>query len=212
MADPELLALLLGTGTVGQSALEVARALLDRFGGLGGVERAEPGELGAVRGVGRVRAVRIHAALWLGRRALAERFERERVLEAEDAWALLAPRLAGLESEELHGVFLDRRSRVLAIRRITRGNHAFTIVDPRQIFRIALQVGASALILAHNHPADDPTPSPQDLDVTARVARAGQMLGVPLLDHLVVARGGWRSLARLGHVPKARCGDQIWTV
>ncbi|MCA9566709.1 MAG: JAB domain-containing protein [Myxococcales bacterium] len=118
---------------------------------------------------------------------------------------------AGLEVEELHGLYLDRRRTVVARRTLTRGSHAFTIVDPRQIYRVALQLGASAVILAHNHPSDDPEPSPQDIDVTARVARAGRVLGVPLLDHLVITRGRWTSLAALGHVPVTAEIASGWT-
>lgn len=211
LGDPELLALVLGTGTTGQTALEVARALIDRFDGVGGVLAAEPRELGDVRGVGMARAIRIHAALQLGRRALGRRVDRPVIRSADDAHACFEPGLVGLADEELHGLFLDRRRAVLGRRVLTRGCHAFTIVDPRQIFRVALQLGASAVILAHNHPSDDPTPSPQDVDVTARVARAGRVLGVPLLDHLVVARGAWVSLAQRGHLPASTDLSVPWT-
>ena len=211
LGDPELLALVLGTGTRGETALDVARSLIDRFGDLGGVLGAEPQQLGDVRGVGMARAVRIHAALQLGRRALGRRVDRPVIRSAGDAHAALEMGLVGLADEELHGLFLDRRRAVLGQRVLTRGCHAFTIVDPRQIFRVALQLGASAVILAHNHPSDDPTPSEQDVDVTARVARAGRVLGVPLLDHLVVARGAWVSLAQRGHLPATTDLGVPWT-
>lgn len=212
LGDPELLALILGTGVHGASALSVARRVLDHFGGLSGVQRAEAHELGEVHGIGTVRAIRIHAALQLGRRALQAGPKRAVIRSAADAHAVLGPHLAGLEDEELHGLFLDRRRTCLAHRRLTRGCHAFTIVDPRQIYRFAVQLGASAVLLAHNHPSDDPTPSPQDLDVTARVARAGKVLGIPLIDHLVITRGRFVSLAERGHLPASTATGVHWTV
>jgi DNA repair protein RadC len=110
-------------------------------------------------------------------------------------------------------LFLDRRRRLLAHRALTRGSDAFTVVDPRQVFRVAVGCSASAVILAHNHPSGDPTPSRQDEDVTRRVVQAGRTLGIPVLDHLVVAGARYVSLAESGAVPEL--GDRVegacWT-
>ena len=95
-------------------------------------------------------------------------------------------------------MFLDRRRRPLAIRCLTRGSDGFTVVDPRQILRVAVELGATGIILAHNHPSGGPTPSEHDRTVTRRVARAGDLLGVRLLDHLIVGHEGYRSLAEEG--------------
>jgi DNA repair protein RadC len=192
--DAELLALLLETGAGGRSALAIAADVLDRAGGLCGMVRMEPQEWLDVGGVGAARAVRLHAALELGRRALATRSLGPAVRSSEEAHALLAPSLRGLAEEELHALFLDRRHRPLAHRRLTRGSDALTVVDPRQVFRVAVGVGASAVILAHNHPSGDPTPSPQDHEVTDRVAAAGRILGIPLLDHLIVGRDAYAAI------------------
>jgi DNA repair protein RadC len=196
LGDAELLALLLETGAGGRSALAIAADLLDRAGGLHGLARRQPQEWLGIGGVGAARAVRVHAALELGRRALAGGPPHDVVTDAADAYAVLAPSLDGLMDEELHALYLDRRNRPLARRRLTRGSDALTVVEPRQVFRIAVGVGAAAVILAHNHPSGDPTPSAQDREVTDRVARAGSVLGIPLLDHLVVGRGGFVSLGR----------------
>lgn len=208
----ELLALLLGTGTAQQSSLEVAVALLDRFGDLRALGRAQVQELAGVHGVGPARAVRLHAAFELGRRALTapERFEAP-VLSAEAALAWLGPPLRGLTFEELHALYLDRRGRPLARRMLTRGSDAFTVVDPRQVFRPAVGLGAVAVVLAHNHPSGDPEPSSQDRDVTRRVAAAGRVLGVELLDHLVVADRGWTSLANQGCLERWPPAPPGWT-
>jgi DNA repair protein RadC len=120
------------------------------------------------------------------------------VTGAHDALAAVSPYLVGLDQEVLVVVALNRRHRVVAGEVLTRGSDRFTVVDPRQIFRWALlqgRSGAHAILLAHNHPSGDPTPSQQDRDVTRRCARAGSLLGIPVLDHIIVARDmSWSSL------------------
>lgn len=209
--DAELLALVLGTGVAGRSALDVAVGLLDRFEGLQGVARASVQELEAVRGVGRARAIRVHAGLHAGRRSLRAGERAGPVARPASAMELLGPALRGLVDEELHGLFLDRRRHLLAHRMLTRGSDAFTVVDPRQVYRVALRVGAAALILAHNHPSGDPTPSTQDREVTRRVAAAGRVLGIPLLDHLVVGDASWVSMAEEGSLPAWEGEGPCWT-
>jgi len=107
----------------------------------------------------------------------------------ERAWRQLRERLEHLDVEELHALYLDRRARPLAIRRLSVGNDSSTIVDPRQVFRPAIQLGACSVIAAHNHPSGDPSPSAEDRAVTLRLMEAGELLGVPLLDHLVIGAG-----------------------
>ncbi|MCB9679318.1 MAG: DNA repair protein RadC [Alphaproteobacteria bacterium] len=211
LGDAELLALALGTGVTGTPALGVARSMLEELGGVGGLRDAEPHELAAAYGIGPAKAVRLHAALQLGRRALFATQSGSPILTPEAARRILAPDLVGRPDEELHGLFLDRRRRVVAHRTLTRGCHAFTIVDPRQVFRVALKIGASAVILAHNHPSGDPTPSAMDRDITDRVAAAGRLLGVPLLDHLVLGGDRWTSLAAEGAIPGMSSDIPLWT-
>lgn len=211
LGDAEILALVLGTGVAGTPAIGVARALLDRFGDLRCLQQAEPAELAEVHGVGDARAIRLHAAMQLGHRARRVGPASESVSTPLQAWQHLAPALLGLADEELHGLFLDRRRRPLALRTITRGSDAFTIVDPRQVFRLAVRLGASAVVIAHNHPSGDPEPSAQDADVTDRLARAGRVLGVPVIDHLVITDGGFVSLAERGLLPLTSSGLPLWT-
>jgi DNA repair protein RadC len=209
--DAELLALLLETGVAGRSALGVATDLLERFGTVRALARHQVTELAAVKGVGVARAVRVLAALELGRRALGAPPAAVVVDTPEAAFRVLGPRLQGLAEEELHALYLDRRRRPVAHRRLTVGSDAFTVVEPRQVLRVAVGLGAHAVLLAHNHPSGDPTPSAQDREVTARVARAGAVLGVPLLDHLVVGDGGWVSLAAEGLLPAYGPPPPTWT-
>lgn len=199
--DAELLALVLGTGTSRRSALEIAADLLVTCSGPAGLARRSVPELCAVSGVGMARAVRIHAAVQLGRRSLSAPPTASPVCTPAAAWAELGPGLQGLADEELHALYLDRRRRTLCRRVLTRGTDGLTIVDPRQVFRAAVGLGASAVILAHNHPSGDRNPSPQDRAVTRRVAQAGNLLGVPLLDHLIVTATGFTSMAEAGLLP-----------
>jgi DNA repair protein RadC len=205
LGDVELVALLLETGSGGRTALAIAAELCELSGGLPGLARMQPQEWLGISGVGEARAVRLHAAIELGRRALVEAIPEEPVPDAEAAYTVLGPRLRSLQEEELVGLFLDRRHRPLACRRLTRGSDALTVVDPRHVFRIAVGVGAASVILAHNHPSGDPTPSPQDREVTLRVAHAGRVLGIPLLDHLVCGSHSYVALgAPLGPSPSGR--------
>ena len=206
--DAELLALVLGTGAGGCSALQIATCLLERFGGLSGVAARQPHELRTVPGVGFERAVRLHAALEAGRRALHRDLGVAPVTSAMEAWELLEPGLRGRPHEELHALYLDKRRRPLARRRLTRGSAGYTVVDPKQVYRVAVGVGAAAVILAHNHPSGDPQPSREDRRVTEQVAKAGRVLGIPLLDHLVIGDRSFRSLADLGWCPREGLEDK----
>jgi DNA repair protein RadC len=184
--DAELIALILGTAVAGRAPIAVAADLLTRFGDVVSIGNAEPAQLAETVGIGTVRAIQLQAGIALGQRA--NRAPRGvPILCSEDAFRELGPALGALANEELHGLFLDRRHRVLARRRLTAGTDGFTVVDPRQVFKVAIAVGAAAVVLGHNHPSGDPTPSAQDREVTRRVEAAGKVLGVPLVDHIVVA-------------------------
>lgn len=203
LSDAELVAVVLGTGVRGRPATAVAASLLERHGGgAPGLGPAEAASLAAVPGVGLARAVRIIAGIELGRRSARPARLDERAIGGPDAaWRAVGPRLSGLVVEQLHALFLDRRHRAIAHRVVSQGSDAYTVVDPRQIFRLAVSLGAAALVIAHNHPSGDPTPSAQDREVTRRVAQAGRLLGVPLLDHLVCAGDRYVSFAALGELP-----------
>lgn len=198
LGDVELIATVLGQGAPG---LMAAAAVLSRHGGLDGLSRADVLDL-ITPELGLAAATRLHAALVLGRRVLQASGPRiEPILTPEAAHARMGPSLTALGAEELHALYLDRRRAPLAHRRLTRGSAQFTIVDPRQIYRPAVQLGAAAVLLAHNHPSGDPEPSAQDHQVTRRVAEAGRTLGIPLLDHLVIAGDTYTSLAARGTLP-----------
>lgn len=201
LGDPELLALILGHGIAGRSALWLAVELMERFGGLQGLARTHPREYLAIKGLGPAQAVKIHAALTLGQRSLVSPPRGPQILRAGDAARVLMPGLAHGQDEELHALFVDRRHQVLGLGRLAKGTDSCVLVDSRQIYREAMRRGAAALILAHNHPSGDPEPSKDDREVTRTVAQAGRQLGIQLLDHLVFGGPRWVSLAERGELP-----------
>lgn len=198
---PDLVALVLGTGAGGRTARAIATDLIDRFGGLPGLASASPAALAAVRGVGPARAVRLHAGLSLGLLARNERrLDTPRVENVAAAARWFLPALDGLPHEELHGLYLDIRGRPLGYRRLTTGNDRFTVFDPRQILRPAVELGAHAVLVAHNHPSGDPEPSTEDVRATRLLAGSCSLLGIKLEDHLVVGAGRYVSLRERGEI------------
>ena len=195
LADVDLLTLLLGTGSAGESVALSAAALLDRSGGLAGMARLGPHALGR-RGIGPAKATRIAAAVELGRRALLRSLAEEREIfdcfERVVRWA--QPRLGTLEHEEVWLLSLDGKYGLKSARRIAQGGLHGCALLTRDVLSPALRDGASAMVLVHNHPSGDPTPSVEDITMTRAVRVAAELVGVPLIDHVVVARTGARSL------------------
>ena len=196
LSAAELVALLLGTGSPSHSVGVVAAELLCRHGGLTGLARAGVGELAGGAGVGVAKAARIAAAIELGRRvgceATREPEARFGDAHAVDAWA--RPRIATLDHEELWLLVVDGRNALRAARRVGVGGLHGLSVTTRDPLRCALREAASAFVLVHNHPSGDATPSREDLAFTRRLADAAALVGTPLLDHVIVARGGFTSL------------------
>ena len=204
LGDAELIALLLGTGHAKEGVLALAAALLDEHGDLAGVARAGLGGLASRAGVGTAKAARIAAAMELGRRASADPAPL-RIRDGTDVWRWARPRLAALEHEELWVVALDGANRLRAARRVAMGGLHGMQVGTRDPLRCALREGASAFVLVHNHPSGDPTPSPEDLVFTERIAEAAEVVGTPLVDHVIVAREGYCSLAERMLMPAPSC-------
>ncbi len=202
LTDHELLALILRSGSSQGSALELAQALLARFTSLRGLADATIDELTTVHGVGLAKAAEVKAALELARRLQIEAAgERPAIENPADAARVLAGHLNDASDERLVVVLLDARHRVLRVRQVAQG--AVNAVNARMadLFQEAVRIGCTALLLAHNHPSGDPTPSPQDVALTRRASEAGNLLGIKVLDHIVVARGagGFVSLRESGH-------------
>ncbi len=195
LCDSELLALLLRTGGRGADALAVASQLLRQHAGLLGLARASPRELSAVAGVGPAKQATLRAAFELGRRLAAGRLVPGTTLRGPaDVFRHFHPTLRDAAHERFLVVLLDGRHRLMRYEMVSQGTLTASLVHPREVFRPALRDAAAALVLVHNHPSGDPTPSAEDREVTARLVRAGELLGVPVLDHVVVAERGYTSL------------------
>ena len=202
LSDHELLALILRSGSSQGSALELAQALLAKFVSLRGLSDATIDELTSVHGVGLAKAAEIKAALELARRLQIEAVDERPAIESPaDAARVLASHLSDASDERLVVVLLDTRHRVLRVRQVAQG--AVNAVNARMadLFREAVRDGCTALLLAHNHPSGDPTPSGEDVALTRRAAEAGKLLGIKVLDHIVIGRGagGFVSLRETGH-------------
>lgn len=199
LSDAELLALLLRTGGRGADVLAVASRMLALRGGLQGVARSSARELAEVPGIGPAKAATVLAAMELGRRLAARRLRPGTAIRGpEDVYRHYHPGLRHAGQERFFAVLLDGRHRVLGHEVVSQGTLTASLVHPREVFRPALRACAAALILVHNHPSGDPTPSAEDRDVTSRLARAGEILGVRVVDHVVVAERGYCSLREEG--------------
>lgn len=197
LSDAELLAIVLGSGVMGMNAVEVAQALLTFSGGLAGLARASIEELRGQPGVGPARAAAVLAALEIGRRSVGERPERgRRIGSASDVWMHLRARLAACAVEEFWALALDVRHRLLWEACLARGSLTGVEVHPRDVFRPLIRGGVAAVIFCHNHPSGDPSPSRQDLELTARLREVGDLCGIAVLDHVVVGADGFTSLAQ----------------
>jgi DNA repair protein RadC len=189
LGDNELLAIVLGEGARGHNALELASQLLDDVGGLGGLSRAAGDQLRRRNGVGTTKAARIMAAVELGRRTLAEwaHVGRPQMASPREAAAYLVPLYGSRRVEQCGIVLLDTRYRLLQTVLLSVGVLDRTCTHPRELFREAMAGGAAAIIMFHNHPSGDPSPSGDDLMMTRRIYEAGELMGVTLTDHLVLA-------------------------
>jgi len=199
LTNAELLAVILNTGTRGESVLDLAQRLLVTFGGLVGLARADLATLQRFHGLGEAKAAKLKAALELGRRlALAQPEERPAVRTPEDVYAIAGAEMALLEQEQLRVVLLDTRNRVLRTVTVAQGHVNGAQVRIAELFREAIRANAPAIVLLHNHPSGDPTPSRADVELTQSAVQAGHLLGIEVIDHLVIGHGRFCSLRRLG--------------
>ena len=200
LSSAELLAILLGSGGLGRTALQLGQSVLAGAGGsLRRIAMQPVAALTAVGGVGTARAATIHAALELGRRMACEtRDDGAPVRSPRDVVELFAARLQDLPVEEFHVAVLDSQHRLERDIMVTRGILNSSLVHPREVFREAIAERAAAIILVHNHPSGDPTPSPDDRVVTEQLVAAGRLLDIPVHDHIIIGRGRYTSFAEAG--------------
>jgi len=191
----ELMAAVIG----GQKQIEISQALLARFDGdIRRLFQAHPSELAKVEGINQATAIRIKAALNLGLRLSQPGDERTSINSPADAAALVQSEMSLLDKEHLRTILLDRRNRVLEIVEVYQGSVNSSQIRVGEIFQAAIGRHASAIVVIHNHPSGDPTPSPDDVAVTRAIVQAGKLLDIELLDHLVIGQGKWVSLKERG--------------
>lgn len=199
LSTGELLAIILRTGVVGETVVDVAQRLLVTHGGLLGLSRVDYSDLCKERGLGEVKAAQVQACVELARRLALERpDERVRVHSPEDIAALLSSEMAALDQEELRTVLLNTKNEVLRVVTVYRGSVNAAQIRVAEVFKDAVRLNAPSLVVAHNHPSGDPTPSPDDVAVTQELVKAGRLLDIEVLDHLVIGDGQHVSLRRRG--------------
>ena len=196
LSNMELIALLIGSGTREASALALAGQVLAMTGsGLTALKSSSPEELLEIKGIGLASASRILAAAELGSRITAETpYGRQRVFEADDVYKIFAPEFTGEKQEVIIVLLLNAKYEVIGKEIISKGGIVSAFVEPRDVFRPAVKRGATGIIVVHNHPSGDPTPSKDDLDATEQVEKAGNMIGVKLIDHIIIGSGRYTSL------------------
>jgi DNA repair protein RadC len=198
LAADELIALVLGAGTRGRPATSVARELLARVGGLSGLARASHAELRHAPAVGAARAARLVAAIQLGARVAGARMSRDTVIRGPgDVFRRLKPRFAGLAQEVFAVLALDARGAVIEEIEVARGCLTGVEVHPREVFRPLIRAAAASAVAAHNHPSGDPSPSADDLALTRRLRAVGEVVGIPLVDHVIIGDDGFTSVAEV---------------
>jgi DNA repair protein RadC len=201
LSNPELLAILLRTGTTQESALALATRILSAMEGLKGIANATISQLSTVKGVGPAKAVEIRAAVELGRRICTLTDTARPVIRSPADVSLLLMSDMRFESKEhFRALLLDAKNQVIRIAPISVGSLTESIVHPRELFCEAIRHSSAALIVAHNHPSGDPTPSPEDIATTRRLVEVGRIVGIELLDHVILGDGRYVSLKERGHI------------
>ncbi len=203
LTNPELIAILLRTGVIGTNAIEVARELLEKYGSLTGLSRCSVDELSKIRGVGFAKAVQLVAAFGLGQRLARETLSSQKIDSPELVNVLVGAEMRMLRKESLRVILLDTRYHLIRIQEVSTGSVNESIAHPREIFHPAVASSAYAVIVVHNHPSGDTSPSQADHSLTRRLAEAAELLQIKLLDHIIIGApangsGGYFSFKEAG--------------
>ncbi len=195
----ELLAVLLRTGTSSLSALDLATLLLKKNRGLLGLAESSVEELCSIKGIGPAKVAQLKAAVELGKRMAAEVSGPRQVIRTPvDVHNLLRERMRHYDREHFKAVFLNTKHHVITVETVSVGSLNSSLVHPRELFKNSIKRSAAALILAHNHPSGDPTPSIEDIEITRRLAEVGNIIGIQVLDHIIIGENGFVSLKEQG--------------
>ncbi|HUT37609.1 MAG TPA: DNA repair protein RadC [Planctomycetota bacterium] len=209
LSDAELLAIILRSGTEEQTAIGLGQSLLAKYGTYRALAARSIAELRRVKGVGPAKAAQVKAALEIGRR-MAEQAAAEpgrRISDSQAVYDLCSPRLRDQKRETFLVLLLDARNRVVREVEASVGSLTASLAHPREVFGEAVRDSAAAIICVHNHPTGDPTPSPRDVEITAKLHATGKVLGIPLLDHVILGEGRHYSFADEGQLPEGKRDD-----
>ncbi|MCD6115604.1 DNA repair protein RadC [bacterium] len=199
LSDAELVALLIGSGTRGVSAIDLARRIITLYTGLSKMAACTAGELLKVKGVGPAAVAKIMAAFEIGRRVEAGSYSKgKKITCVEDVVAYYRPLTRDLKKEVFRVVLLDSGNSVIRESIITEGILNASLVHPREVFKVAVDYGAASIIAIHNHPSGNENPSNNDYKVTEQLVKAGKIMGIPLTDHIIIAGKGFYSFAKQG--------------
>ncbi len=201
LSDAELLAILINTGTPRATAVDLAKGLLREFGTLPDLASLNYAELSRVKGIGRVKAIKLMAAFEIARRieSLPHR-QKQKITSPDDIAAVYMPLLRDLKKEIFKVVLLDGANQIKSDRTISEGILNASLVHPREVFKYAIDDGAASIILIHNHPSGNCDPSAEDISITRQLKDCGQLMGIPVRDHLIIGRNSFVSLRALGHL------------
>jgi len=194
LAAQEILALILGSGVKGESVMVTAQRLLIEFGNLKGIAEASVEELTQLKGIGPAKAAQLKAAFELGKRMESPTARKGRIRNPEDAVAQIRSKLKGKKKEHFWVILLDTRNQVIKEVESSVGSLNASIVHPREVFKEAISASAASVILVHNHPSGDPQPSEEDMKLTKRLAEAGTLMGIEVLDHIILGDKEYISL------------------
>ncbi|EGO64412.1 RadC family protein [Acetonema longum] len=199
LSSAELLAILIRTGTPQESALRIAEKMLKQYDGVSGLSGVTPQELSRMKGVGAAKAVSIIAALEIGKRlSTATPHDRPVIRHPGDAADLLMPRLRYETKEHFIAILLSTKNHVLATPTVSIGSLNASVAHPRELFREVINYAAAAVIVAHNHPSGDPSPSKEDIALTRKLVEIGQLIEIPVLDHVIIGDGKYVSMKEKG--------------
>ena len=200
LSDSDLLAIVLGTGTRIKHVIELASEVLSHFGGISGVSCSGIRELAQRKGIGLRKAIRIHAALELGKRIISNNEPVVIIDSPEKVWRFFLHDIIGSKQEEFKVLILNNKNHLLKKKTVSVGTISEAIVHPREIFRDSIRESGSSIVIAHNHPSGILTPSSEDIETTKRLIEAGKIIGIELLDHVILGESSFLSLRESGYM------------
>lgn len=198
LSETELLAIILGKGTRELSALELANVMMVKYRSMRKIKEASLEELIEEKGIGPAKAVAIKAAIEIGRRMSQDILQKDTIKSPDDVKNIVMEEMRYFDREHFRVIYLDRKGGMMEMQDISIGGLHSSIVHPREVFKVAVKKSAASIILVHNHPSGDPTPSTEDIEVTRRLIEAGNIMGITVLDHIIIGDNTYCSLKTKG--------------